>query len=217
MKQRYENRAWDNYAHAHLTVLTSYQLEVYNEVAALAHGHVIDLGCGSARATPFLADNPAVSSYIGVDSSPEMIKAGRWLVDLLKRKDFVLQHQLIEETKNNSYDFGFAVHSYYSWPKPEPVIAHIHDIIKPGGDFILVTPNPTLDMIDLARQTDKELLSHPGYPYFRSQNIELAENGQALFTEMDTLVKQCTEVGFKLQRCHQRYYSGGANFLHLTK
>ena len=217
MKERYIEQAWDDYANAHLTVLTSAQLEIYRDVATMAHGMVIDLGCGTARTTPFLTDNARVTSYTGIDASQEMVNAGRWLINQLDCRDFRIIHSKIEDLPIVHYDFAFSIHSYYSWPEPLVSLQRIFDIVAPGGEFVLVTPNKKMDMKALAIEADKELLTHPNYPVFRSQNLALAGNEKALFVDMNTLVQQTTEVGFKVLGCHQHYYNGGVNWLHLAK
>lgn len=215
--KRYQKKSWDDYANTHLTVLASSQLEIYRDVSALAYGDVIDLGCGSSRTTPFLADNKNLISYTGVDSSLDMINAAVWLTEKLANDKFNLVHSKIEDLPIKTFDFGFSIHSYYSWPNPLKTLDHISKLIASKGEFVLVTPNKKLDMLALAKEADKELLAHPNYSLFRSQNLAFAGNEKALFVDMNTLVSQVCSAGFEILSCHQNYYMGGVNFLHAVK
>lgn len=217
MTALYKMSAWDSYAASHLSVLPSLQLAVYKAVAPYMHGHVADFGCGTARITPFLAGREDVSSYTGVDYSPDMVDKANWLVGQLNAAHFSIRHARIEEVKGEMFDAALSVNSYYTWGEPLEVLAHIQGLLHPGGPFVLVTPNKSLDMRKLAQEADKELLGHPHYPAFREKNLELAGNEKAAFVDMDTLVRQLSATGFRLVACHQDFYLGGLNFIHAEK
>lgn len=213
----YKISDWDNYAESHLSVLPSVQLQVYKTVASYMHGAVADFGCGTARITPFLNDMPTVTSYHGIDYSTDMLNKARWLLERLKNPNFKVVYNKIECFTGQTFDSALSINSYYTWPNPLEVLEHIHKLLKPNASLILVTPNKQLNMLKLAHEADKELLGHPHYAVFRQKNLELAGNEKALFVEMDTLVKQLLALDFKLLACHQDFYLGGLNFVHVQK
>ncbi|MEZ5452572.1 MAG: class I SAM-dependent methyltransferase [Thiothrix sp.] len=213
----YKISDWDSYAESHLSVLPSVQLEVYRTVARYMRGKVADFGCGTARITPFLVGREGVSGYVGVDYAQDMVAKADWLLEQLGAKDFSVLYAKIEEVSGYVFDSALSINSYYTWPDPLVVLSHISSLLKPGAPFILVTPNPTLDMRKLAQEADKELLGHPHYPAFRQKNLELAGNEKAVFVGMDTLVRQLQASGFRLVSCHQDFYLGGLNFIHAEK
>lgn len=212
----YQVDDWNNYALAHASVLTSYQWALFREAVEPLTGDVIDCGCGTARLAPLLADKAAVRSYTGVDYSPQMVEVAGELIGQLGAANFRMLNAKIEQVEGR-YDSAVSVHSYYSWPEPELVLQSIYDKLRPGGSFVLVTPNPQMDMPLLLRETDKELLGHPNYRVFREQNMLLFNNEAANFVTMDSLVAEVRQVGFKLVECHQKHYLGGVNLLHLQR
>lgn len=215
MTAPYLQSEWNDYAESHLSVLPSLQLNVYKEVTNYLTGNVADFGSGTARITPFLAEKEIITGYTGIDYSSDMVKKARWLIDQLSANNFQIQQSKIEELQTDNFDSALSINSYYTWEKPLEMLAHIHSRLKPNASFILVTPNPKLDMERLVKEADKELLGHPHYPVFRKKNLELAGNEEALFVEMSELIQQVTSVGFRVVSCHQDFYLGGLNFLHL--
>lgn len=215
MTAPYLQSEWNDYAESHLSVLPSLQLNMYKSVAACLTGNVADFGCGTARITPFLADKENVSAYIGVDYSEDMVKKACWLIDQLSVDNYHIKYSKIENVECGGFDSALSINSYYTWDDSSQMLAHIHTLLKPNASFILVTPNRKMDMEKLAKEADKELIGHPHYPIFRKTNLQLAGNEQALFVEMNNLIQQVTSVGFQVVSCHQEFYLGGLNFLHL--
>ena len=146
-----------------------------------------------------------------------MVAVARQLITKLRRDDFCILHCKIEDVMDTQFTSAVSIHSYYAWPEPEAVLRHIHDLIIPGGMFVLATPNENLDMPKLLSNASRELIAHPDYEEFVHYNLQLVENPNAKFTPLDTLVKQAHNVGFKIHECHQRHYLGGVNFLLLEK
>ncbi|MEZ5480476.1 MAG: class I SAM-dependent methyltransferase [Thiolinea sp.] len=213
----YQETVWNNYAETHLSVLPSVQLEVYRSVARHLEGKVADFGCGTARIAPFLNDKPEVTAYTGIDYSADMVDKARWLLAQLPQPHWKILHGRIEEVQGELFTCGVSINSYYSWDDPVGTLQQIYRLLVPSSPFILVTPNPSLDMEKLAREADKELLGHPHYPMFKAHNLSLAGNERALFIPMSRLVQQVVEVGFKVTACHQEFYQGGLNFLRLER
>lgn len=215
-KYRYPESDWNSYARLFAAVTTSVQLAVYREACLHLHGKVVDCGCGSAKISPFLADNEQVSSYTGIDYSAEMVTAAEWVVSTLERDSFSIQHSKIEDAVGR-YDSAVSIQSYYTWPEPLVTLQHIADFLVEGGQFVLATPNPSLSLAKLAKDARKELVAHPDFQAFQDYNLQLAANPQANFVSMDALIKQVQQVGFEVVECHQKHFQGGLNFLVLRK
>lgn len=215
-KYRYPESDWNSYARLFAAVTTSIQLAVYKEACLHLHGNVVDCGCGSAKLAPFLADNEQVSSYTGIDYSAEMVTAARWIISTLEHSNYTIQHCKIEEAQG-MYDSAVSIQSYYAWPNPQETLRHIANLLVEGGQFVLATPNPILDLAKLAKDARKELLAHPDFAAFESYNLQLAANPHANFVSMDDLIQQVRNVGFEVIECHQKHFQGGLNFLVLRK
>ncbi|WGZ89659.1 MAG: class I SAM-dependent methyltransferase [Candidatus Thiocaldithrix dubininis] len=208
---------WNNYARLFSSVTPSMQLDVYKEACYYLNGNVIDCGCGSAKIAPFLVDNENISSYTGLDYSSEMVEVASWVVNQLGKINFKICQCKIEDYHNGSFDSAVSIQSYYSWPDPNIVLKNIFDLLKPNGTFVLATPNINLPLETLARDAWKELLTHPDFEAYKAYNLKLAMNPDAQFISLDNLVKQVSQIGFKLEAAHQQHFRGGLNFLVLSK
>lgn len=215
MKQ-YNQQLWNEYSRAHISVLTSMQWALFKEVVTYLEGDVIDCGCGTARLAPLLADQACVNSYTGVDYAPEMAKMAEWVIAKITQKPFHIIQDRIENI-TGQFSSAVSVHSYYSWPDTEQVLGCIYDMLVPQGRFVLVTPNPQMDMRKLLDEAEKELLGHPDFAGFRQLNLALANNLSAKFVSMDKLIDEVRRVHFQVIECHQQHYLGGINFLVLQK
>jgi len=212
----YKNTTWSQYARCHLSVLTSMQWALFNEAVSYLAGNVIDCGCGTARLAPILADQATVNSYTGVDYSPEMVNMAQWVSSKLSTKPINIIQDKIENV-SGEFSSAVSIHSYYTWPNTEEVLSNIHRMLLADGYFILVTPNPDIDMKKLLDEAEKELFGHPDFPVFRQLNLLLSTNRSAKFVTMDALIGETRRIGFKVVECHQRHYLGGVNFLVLKK
>ncbi len=234
MNTAYKKETWDQYAQPFISVMPSQMLELNTTVAALATGNVCDFGCGAGKIAPFILDNPSVTSYTGIDYSLEMVKQARWHVEQFPQKNSEIIHAKIEfidtgvydfevisgitnTVESICYDFGLSINSYYTWDNPNAVLETIYNALNLNASFILVTPNKQLDMANLLEKAKRELVAHPYFKTFKEQNMALVGNEKALFVDMDELVEQVRNIGFKVTQAHQAFYEGGLNFLHLKK
>lgn len=212
----YENTTWNQYARCHLSVLTSMQWALFKEAASYLTGDVVDCGCGTARLAPILADQDEVNSYTGVDFSPDMVTMAQWVTSNLSSKSFSIIENKIENI-SGFFSSAVSIHSYYTWPNTEEVLNSIYRMLLPNGYFVLVTPNPDLNMDQLLKESEKELYGHPDFAVFRKLNLLLSENLSARFVTMDELIEETRRAGFKIIECHQKHYLSGVNFLVLRK
>jgi len=234
MKTIYKKEVWDNYPQAFLANNPAVMLELNKAVASLGKGNVADYGCGATKIAPFILNNPDVISYTGFDASPEMVKLGRWHLAQFPEKpsEIILAnleqitpsaYKLIKKgnmskyIKQDGFDFGLSINSYYAWPKPVLILENIYKSLKPGARFVLVTPNLKLDMHALAEEAKRELVANPYFESFRDQNLAISANDKANLIEMDDLIDQVRGVGFKVIEANQQFYHKGLNFILLMK
>ena len=230
----YQKEVWDQYARAFLAVMPSKMLELNKAVAELATGDVCDFGCGAAKIAPFVLDQPTVTSYTGIDYSLDMVEQARWHLEQFPEKPSEVIHGRIEFIESGAYDieivsgktatisglaydFGLSINSYYTWDKPDTVLRSIYNSLKTNAHFVLVTPNPQVDMENLLKEAKKELIANPYFESFKEQNMAIAGNEKALFVEMNELIMQVQKAGFKVIEAKQNFYDNGLNFLHLVK
>jgi SAM-dependent methyltransferase len=204
---------WDEYAKVFSSVQTSFQRDI--QQAAIPHlsGEVADFGCGSAKLAPFLASISSVSGYTGIDYSEAMTKVASWIINQFPHNNFTVVKGKIEEYQDKKFDSGVSINSYQSWPEPIVTLKHIYSLLKKGAKFTLASPNNNQNILNLAKEVDKELIAHPDYARFKELNISLASNTNGNFISMNTLLQQVQSVGFEVIYCHQEYYLGGLNFI----
>lgn len=214
---RYAQSEWENYARLFAAVTTSVQLDVYREACLHLEGSIVDCGCGSSKIAPFLADKNTVHAYTGIDYAEEMVLTAQWVVQTLNQNNFTVKHARIEDVDERGFNTAVSIQSYYAWPEPLITLQHIYNMLLPGGIFVLATPNKSICLEDLVKDAQRELVAHPDFEAYKNYNLKLAENPQANFIDMDDLVKQVQQVGFRVMECHQRHMRGGLNFLVLRK
>jgi len=208
---------WNNYARVFASVQTSFQRDLQQATIEHLTGHVADFGCGTAKLAPYLASIDTVNSYTGIDYSKSMVEKAQNIISKFNVDNFNIFHCKIEDFRGVIFDSAVSINCYQSWPKPMDVLTHIHSLLQVDSKFILAAPNDNLNLLDLGKETDKELISHPDYNTFKEMNLYLAANTKANFISMNDLIEQVQSVGFKVISCHQDYYQGGLNFLVLKK
>ncbi|NRB38061.1 MAG: methyltransferase domain-containing protein [Pseudomonadales bacterium] len=213
MNQADNDFDWNDFAVLHSSVMTSVQLEMYKTTAKYLKGSVADCGCGTAKITPFLADISAVTTYTGIDCSPEMIQQAKHMVAKLSSRIDVHFFESFIEDVGQKFDSALSLQSYYSWPAPEKTLAHIYSMLNAGAHFILASPNPELNMPLLLEEAEKELIGHPFWADFKDHNQALADHDNSHFIRLDALITQLKNAGFEIIEAHSHFYLGGLNFI----
>ena len=230
----YSVDVWDQYARAFLAIMPSMMLELNKAVAALAKGNVFDFGCGAAKIAPFILERHEVSSYTGIDYSTRMVELARWHLKQFPNKPANVICGRIETLDREPaevdvmpgisiavspkrYDFGLSINNYYTWDTPEIVLHTIYHTLEAEGQFVLVTPNPNLNIEKILEDVKKEQVANPYFETFREQNMAIVGNEKALFIDMNDLILQVQKVGFKIIEARQNFYYHGLNFLYLKK
>lgn len=209
--------SWDRYAQAFSIITTYFQSEVYRDIASKLYGEVGDFGAGSAKILPYLVDSKSMQGYTGIDASNIMVDIGRQVIERLDLTDCQMVHSTIENLENKLFDSAVSINSYYVWDKPEVVLDKIFSCLSVGADFFLVTPNKSLNMPLLLEISKKEHLMNPAYEDFMESNTGFNQEMNDHFVSIDLIIEQARKVGFIVKACHQNYYLGGVNYLHLQR
>jgi 2-polyprenyl-3-methyl-5-hydroxy-6-metoxy-1,4-benzoquinol methylase len=212
----YSVSTWTNYAEVFSSVMTSVQLEVYKTACLHLTGNVVDFGCGTAKIAPFLADNPKVLSYTGIDYAEDMIKVAQQVFKTIGKPNYKAQHGKIEKAQG-CYTSAVSIQSYYAWSNPVATLKHIYTLLEKNALFVLATPNKSLQLATLAKELEKELIGHPNLQVYKEYNLKLAANPNAHFINMAKLSHQVQQTGFQIIEAHQIFFNGGINFLVMKK
>ena len=212
----YPVSTWTNYAEVFSSIMTSVQLEVYKAACLHLTGNVVDFGCGTAKISPFLADNPKVHSYTGIDYAEDMVKVAQQVFQTIGKPNYIAQHGKIEEAKG-CYTSAVSIQSYYAWSNPIATLQHIYTLLEENACFVLATPNKSLQLVTLAKEVEKELIGHPNLQAYKEYNLKLAANPDAHFIDMEELSYQVQHTGFRITEAHQYFFNGGINFLVMKK
>ena len=144
-------------------------------------GDVLDIGCGHGHAVNLIARAFPATRVIGYDLSEEAIEVARAEaveVGLSNASFAVKDIRRLEEP--GRYDLVTAFDVVHDLPEPAPVLASIHEALKPGGVFL---------MVDIAASSHvHENLEHPIGPMlytasvFHCMSVSLAQGGVGLGT-----------------------------------
>lgn len=204
---------WDAYSVPFTSVMPQQMLRLNQEVASYMRGDVADFGCGGGKIIPFLLTKDTVSSYTGIDSSKDMIERARWMARQYSPGKAILINNKIEDVSLRHTDSALSINSYYVWPDPMKVLAHIHMQLTTGSCFVLATINSSIDMPALLAEAEKELIAHPHWAEFKQHNLGISASRDINLVDMDTLIGQIRYVGFRVRAAHQSLYNGGLSFV----
>lgn len=207
------NAIFDIYPQSFATTTTIFQAEELRAVAALVSGDVVDLGCGSAKLATYLRDKSDLSSYLGLDASAAMLVEAQHLLVNLDDPRFSLLHTRMEDCDLTGFDWGVCLNALYAVADPHAALAKIRQMLKPGGQVIIATPNEHLDMEKLLEESKKELILHPFFHTFREINRVLARSYRSRFFSPEELRAMVEAAGFHVNLMHSRFFLGGLNFL----
>jgi 2-polyprenyl-3-methyl-5-hydroxy-6-metoxy-1,4-benzoquinol methylase len=98
---------------------------------------VLDFGCGTGNAANELSG--FVKSIDAIDFSSKMIEIAKRKVHGENIK-FIQTTIFDDRLKPGSYDFILSFYILHLLEEPQPVIKRMHELLKPGGLLISVTP-----------------------------------------------------------------------------
>ena len=102
-------------------------------------GSVLDFGCGTGSATPFIKQCLKPREVVGVDVSADSLKVAR---ETFGADD--TSFSLIETPRANHFDVAFCngVFHHIDPAERQDSLAYVFDSLKPGGVFALFENNP---------------------------------------------------------------------------
>lgn len=102
--------------------------------------NVLDIGCGTGRLLYRLAEQYPDISGIGIDFSPEMLRQARQRRGDRTRLIFIQGRADSLRFADEQFDTVFCTFSFMHYPDPDRVLAEVHRVLKPGGQFYLLDP-----------------------------------------------------------------------------
>ena len=204
---------WNQYAAPFQSVMPYEMVRLNRDVASMLYGSVADFGCGAGKIIPFVSSEEAITRYIGIDMSADMVNGARWMANQFPGKPIDIIESRIESVRIEPVDSAVSINSYYTWDDPVRVLTHIYRHISEGGRFVLATLNHFIDMPALLEEAKKEQIANPYWEEFSKQNLAICESPNTHFISLDELIEQVRDVGFSVIRAHTDYYDGGLNFL----
>ncbi|TWT60945.1 class I SAM-dependent methyltransferase [Rubinisphaera italica] len=101
---------------------------------------VLDYGCGTGTAACELANQ--VKEIHAIDISSKMVEAAKGKADArnLQNVSFLQADIFDERYKEESFDAILAFNILHTVPNPQDVVERFHEMLKPEGVFISVTP-----------------------------------------------------------------------------
>ena len=111
-------------------------LVVYEWIAKRVGGReVVDMACGEGYGADVLAST--ARSVVGVEANPETYEHARLRY---LRSNLTFKRDLVEKY-NSSCDVVVCLQTIEHLQKPDQVLVHFRDLLKPGGVLYLSTPN----------------------------------------------------------------------------
>lgn len=207
---------FDDYATVFAKFTTPYQQQAYEAISPLLHGRVLDAGCGCAKIAAYIPASTSVTSYLGVDSSDSMVREGQKLLANIRRPEYEIRNQKIEET-NEKFDSIVSLQSYYAWLAPEAVLEHLYHQLHNGGTLVLASANNTLDIELLIRNCSRGWQLHPDWPRYVGYNRELAALPGGRFVSLDTMIGELRNCGFKIVDTDSSLFEKGVSMVVAAK
>lgn len=106
------------------------------ESLPVAGSRVLEIGCENGW---FAGQLKGLSSYLGLDPSPEFVAAAR---SAFPSADFLATEFLPWIAPEQLFDLVLFVDKIAHMPEQEAVIAKAASLIRPGGHLVLTTENP---------------------------------------------------------------------------
>lgn len=115
-------------------------LDSYLEEVNLEGSSVLEVGCGTGRFLPFMAEKGC--NITGIDISEEMLKVARRRVDQSEHKKITLLQNDADEIpfRDHSFDIIYSILVINLIPDFKTAFREINRVIKPGGLFIFSVP-----------------------------------------------------------------------------
>jgi 2-polyprenyl-6-hydroxyphenyl methylase/3-demethylubiquinone-9 3-methyltransferase len=130
--------------HGNLDRLINYRISLIKEAVQPRINHlVLDLGCGIGHYLSELAG--LIGHGIGIDISDNMIKTAKELISgspWREKLTFLVDNaEQLSTIADSSFDIIMCIGALEHMPKKDAVLASGYHVLKPGGQFVCLTPN----------------------------------------------------------------------------
>jgi SAM-dependent methyltransferase len=115
---------------------TKWTLELLNIQPA---DRILEVGFGAGHGLTLVLDRAKHGQVTGMDLSPTMIQAAarRNRTALLRGKLALLRGDIANlPFGQHRFDKLFSIHTFYFWPDPYAVLAHLISLLAPGGRLV---------------------------------------------------------------------------------
>ncbi len=99
--------------------------------------NILDIGCGTGRSLSYMAKCFPQAQLAGVDPSHGMIDVARSKLALSSYCDLRVAYAHATTFPENYFDLAFSTISFHYWTNPIESLKEIHNVVCPGGFFLL--------------------------------------------------------------------------------
>ena len=120
-----------------------FQASSSTDTAGAKTFRVVDIGAGhgATEYSPFFAD--LATEYVGVDLDDDIFE-NTWVDEQvhLSAEAFAEQHtEAMSASGAEPFDLATAIYVWEHHPDPTALLKAMHDVLRPGGTALLITPN----------------------------------------------------------------------------
>ena len=108
------------------------------DIELTPHQKILDIGCGTGPLEETLLKKFPQMDITALDLSPQMLKAAQKKFEAPHRIRWIEGDFLELALPTKHFDIAFSLSNFHYFPKPEAVLQKCVQILKPGGQIIIV-------------------------------------------------------------------------------
>jgi ubiquinone/menaquinone biosynthesis C-methylase UbiE len=137
------------------------------------NGRVLDVGCGGAKFTKYVADQRPDVDIVGIDlSEPQLTRASKLLRGCGDRVRFELGDATQLKFPDASFDGVLSYGSIKHWTSQDAGLAECLVVLKPGGPLLVTDADRSATFEDcqrfIANYASPRFLGGPNLAFFRT-------------------------------------------------
>lgn len=152
---------WSRFYDAPLVQRLTYRPEqdaVLEGLRRVAHGQVLDVGCGTGLLADRIARELSGASVVGCDFSRGMLsQAGR----NARRAAFVQGNALALPFRQASFEAVVSTEAFHWFPDQDAALREFYRVLSPGGHLFVSFINPPLESMSRAGRRLSRLVGEP--------------------------------------------------------